>query len=250
MQSKGNKPIIVSSTTVTQQEEKNPVESLKKKSSVFKILLIAGTLIIVGGSFFIWKKFSDEKQQSINLEKQRVEQIINEVNQAITAQNYDLAFSTLNNINWQLNPDANSQYVEQYNIQRENLRKILLPLKSQDSIKKVEIALQLSTDQIKQDSIQKADTLITSQLTLISGGCSNDGCTLVFKNKEGSEMVSTQFPDKIIQFDNDEDSGGALVNSKYLNKKYSITYKLKNVHHEESNSDDIEMVIEEMKMIK
>ena len=56
-------------------------------------------------------------------------------------------------------------------------------------------------------------------------------------------MISTQFPDKIIQFDNGGDSGEALVNSKYLNKKYLITYKLKNVHHEESNSDDIEIVI-------
>lgn len=90
----------------------------------------------------------------------------------------------------------------------------------------------------------------TEELKLVSGGCSDDGCSLVFVNGVGKEIISTQFPDKIIQFDNDGDSGGALVNSKYLNKKYSITYKLKNVHHEESNSDDIEMVIEEMKMIK
>jgi hypothetical protein len=90
----------------------------------------------------------------------------------------------------------------------------------------------------------------TEEFKLISGGCSDDGCTLVFINGDGKEIISTQFPEKIIQFDTDGDSGAAVANAKYLNKKYLITYKLKNVHHEESNSDDIEMVIEEMKMIK
>lgn len=89
----------------------------------------------------------------------------------------------------------------------------------------------------------------TEELTLISGNCSEDGCTFTFRNAEDVNLISSQLPENVVEYSDDE-NGGTDVKKKYLNKKYSIKYKMQNVHHEASNSVNIEMVIEEMIMIK
>lgn len=221
---KSNKqnPIIFNSPII-QHGNKKPDESKKKQSSFLKIFGIIGIVITIGVSIFIWKQHNDEKEQFINLEKQRVEQTIAQVNQAIAQQNYEFALSMLNNINWQLNPDDNKQFVEQYNNQRETLRQI----------------------------IQKADTLIIEQLTLISSGVSNEGGRyFIFKNKKGEEINASQLPENAVKYSDSAMYVGdvARVEEKYLNKKYTLKYKLKRVHHqdEESISDYFEMIISEM----
>lgn len=85
-------------------------------------------------------------------------------------------------------------------------------------------------------------TELTEEFTLISGGCHEDGCTFVFKNGQQKEIISSSIPDNILEFDETEE-GGTTVKDKYLNKKYSITYKMGTVHHEASDSDNEEMII-------
>ena len=88
----------------------------------------------------------------------------------------------------------------------------------------------------------KQETEITEELTLITGGCHEDGCTYVFKDKNQKELISSEVPENVFEYYNTEE-GGAVVTDKYLNKKYSVTYKMGIVHHEASNSDNEEMII-------
>jgi len=128
--------------TIKEQPVKQPGEisitaQAEKRFSLVKIFLVVGIIAALGVAVFLWGKYSDAKSQSINLEKQRLEQIIAQVNQAVAQQQYELALRTLDNINWQLNRDDNKEYVEQYNNQRENLRQIIAPLNNrQDSLNK------------------------------------------------------------------------------------------------------------------
>ena len=81
---------------------------------------------------------------------------------------------------------------------------------------------------------------------LVQGACSDDGCTFIFKDNTQKEFITSSLPEQSVEYNNTPE-GGTVVNEKYLNKKYNITYTLQNVHHEASNSDNMEMVIKEMK---
>ena len=111
------------------------VEPEKKKSSTTKILLIVLALVIVATAALVLttnnsQKSNDKTEQSINDEKARLGIIINEVNQAVSDKKYDDALLQINSINWLYDPSSNKGYVDQYNSQRENLRKTIVELKS------------------------------------------------------------------------------------------------------------------------
>ena len=116
-------------------------EPEKKKSSTSKILLIVLALVIVASAALVLttnnsQKSTDKTEQSINEEKARLEVIIHEVNQAVSDGKYDDALLQINSINWLYDPTANKGYVDQYNSQRENLRKTIVELKvNQDAEK-------------------------------------------------------------------------------------------------------------------
>lgn len=99
--------------------------------------------------------------------------------------------------------------------------------------------------QSKQDSIPKENIFIKEELTLISGRYSDDGGTFVFKNEKGDEMTASQLPEE-----NSVEFSDNVVQRKYINKKYLIKYLMKTIHHEASNSDNVEMVIEEMTTVE
>jgi hypothetical protein len=108
----------------------------QKKSWGLRILLIVLGIVIAGGAFFYMTNSSlksNEKTKSVNDEKARLELIINEVNEAVKAKNYDEALLKINSINWLYEPGANKDYVDQYNLQRENLRKTIEDLKASPS---------------------------------------------------------------------------------------------------------------------
>ena len=108
----------------------------QKKSWVPRILLIVLGIAIVAGGFFYMTNSSlksNEKTKSVNDEKARLEIIINDVNEAVKAKNYDDALLKINSINWLYEPGANKDYVDQYNLQRENLRKTIEDLKANSS---------------------------------------------------------------------------------------------------------------------
>lgn len=94
----------------------------------------------------------------------------------------------------------------------------------------------------KEKELSKVNAVLTEELTLISGGCFEEGCTYVFKNKDQKEIISSKVPENVFEYYNPEE-GGAVILDKYLNKKYFVTYKMEIVHHEESNSDNEEMII-------
>ena len=116
-------------------------EPEKKKSSISKILLIVLALVIVASAALVLttnnsQKSTDKTEQSINEEKARLEEIIHEVKQAVSDGKYDDALLQINSINWLYDPTANKGYVDQYNSQRENLRKTIVELKvNQDAEK-------------------------------------------------------------------------------------------------------------------
>lgn len=122
----------------------------------------------------------------------------------------------------------------------------------QDSINE-HMAATLAVQTAKQDSINAynvSQPSITEELKLVSGDCTDDGCTFLFKNKEGKKIVSSQLPENSVEFDDFENSGASSVKPKYLNKKYSVQYKIGSVFHEPTNSYNDEMIISKMELIK
>lgn len=91
-------------------------------------------------------------------------------------------------------------------------------------------------------------TSITGVFTLISGNCSEDGCTYTFKNDRGKKVYASIIPETVVQFNDME--FGREIKKEFLNKKYSLKYSIKKVYHEESNSSSEEMIISEMTLIK
>ena len=115
------------------------VEPVKKKSSTAWIYITILIIVLVGAGVFVMtntssQKNKDKTEQSVNAEKERLEVIINEVNQDVTDKKYDDALLKINSINWLYEPDANKGYVDQYNSQRENLRNTIEQLKSNQSL--------------------------------------------------------------------------------------------------------------------
>lgn len=179
--------------TVIQETEIPVIKQKKKQFSFLKIFLIIGIIIALGVATFLWKKYTDAKLESTNLEKQRVEQIIAQVNQAVAQQNYELALSTLDNINWQLNPEDNKQFVEQYNNQRENLRQIITPLKAQQDSMKLAAAFAATQQQAGIDTsiILKENEVAGLKLPFEERDI-RSGISQAFKNYDVKKIIGQQ----------------------------------------------------------
>ena len=100
--------------------------SLKKNklSGFQKGLIIFGIIIGVYSLILIWADSSSEKyQQEItqkeNYEIERINQIIQKVNEAVSNQQYELALINVNSIKWMLN--TNKDNIERYNLIKEDL---------------------------------------------------------------------------------------------------------------------------------
>ena len=101
------------------------------QSNLTAIFSIIGIIVILVALIIIWQKNNSDKENLLSNEKERVELIITEVNQAISQTKYETALKYLDSIAWKLNPENNKELVEQYNIRRETLRQIIDSLISQ-----------------------------------------------------------------------------------------------------------------------
>ncbi|MDD4968181.1 MAG: hypothetical protein PHT07_02010 [Paludibacter sp.] len=156
-------PVIPQAPKAAATPHQSYVEPEKKKSSTSKILLIILAIVLVGSAVFVMtyntsQKSKDKTEQSVNDEKARLQIVINEVNQAVSDKKYDDALLKINSINWLYEPDANKGYVDQFNSQRENLRKTIEQLKENQSLEDQKQATQKATEAIPQ-SEQMADTI-------------------------------------------------------------------------------------------
>jgi len=150
----------VSSATPPQQS----YEPEPKKSSTSKILLIVLAIVLIGSAVFVMtyntsQKSKDKTEQSVNDEKARLEILINEVNQAVSDKKYDDALLKINSVNWLYEPDQNKGYVDQYNSQRENLRKTIEQLKTNQGQEEQKQA----TDKAIESAVQTEQTGDTIQ---------------------------------------------------------------------------------------
>jgi len=135
-----------------------------KKSSTSKILLIILAIVLIGSAVFVMtyntsQKSKDKTEQSVNDEKARLDIIINEVNQAVSDKKYDDALLKINSVNWLFEPDQNKGYVDQYNSQRENLRKTIEQLKTNQGMEDQKQA----TDKAIESAVQTQQTTDTIQ---------------------------------------------------------------------------------------
>jgi glycerol-3-phosphate cytidylyltransferase-like family protein len=152
-------PVIHQAPRVTATPQQPVHEPEIKKSSTSKILLIILAIVLVGSAIFVMtyntsQKSKDKTEQSVNDEKARLEIVINEVNQAVSDKKYDDALLKINSINWLFEPDQNKGYVDQYNSQRENLRKTIEQLKTNQTM---EVQKQ-ATDKTIESTIQTEQT--------------------------------------------------------------------------------------------
>lgn len=91
----------------------------KNKLSGFqKGLIIAGIVIGVYALIFVWadsssEKYQQERTQKENYERERIERIIEKVNQAMTDKQYELALTNANSIQWMV--DNDDSHIAQYN---------------------------------------------------------------------------------------------------------------------------------------
>jgi len=127
-------PVIIDAPKVTVTPQQPVSAPEKKKSSTTKVLLIILAIVVVGTAVLTLAynaslKSKDKTEQSVNDEKARLQVVINDVNQTVSDKKYDDALLKVNSINWLYEPDANKGYVDQYNSQRENLRKTIEQLK-------------------------------------------------------------------------------------------------------------------------
>lgn len=116
-----------------------------------------------------------------------------------------------------------------------------------------EVKIQTHTEPVETTSLEQKNAFIAKEevgeFVLIFGGCHEDGCTFEFMNSKKEKLYSSSVPDNILKYDN-TDEGGTAVKEEFLNKTYRVTYKMKKVHHEASNSENIEMVIIKINPIK
>ncbi len=156
-------PVIPQAPKVTATPPQPPYEPVKKKSAtawIFGILLV---LVLGGAAAYMLTNNSSQQsmnktEQSINDEKNRLQVVVSEVNQAVIDKKYDEALLKVNSINWLFEPDNHKGYVEQYNNERENLRHTIEQLKTNQSSDDRKQATEKANDASLQTE-QKGDSI-------------------------------------------------------------------------------------------
>jgi len=152
-------PVYHHAPPVTATPQQPVWQAEKKKSSTPGILIVLLAIVLVGAAVFVMtnnssQKNKDKTEQSVNIEKARLELIINEVNQAVNDKKYDEALLKINSVNWLYEPDLNKGYVDQYNSQRENLRNTIEQLKASE---REEVRIQ-ATEEANKVTVQPEQT--------------------------------------------------------------------------------------------
>lgn len=124
------------------------------------IKIILGLLLIIGTSYFVLATFSGKEKESNDLaisdEKNRIENIIQDVHQAVSEKKYEQALLIVENINWLLSPGENTDYVNQYKEQRENMRQTIIRLKEEQ-----EMQVRQEAGQMALAELEKAQNIET-----------------------------------------------------------------------------------------
>jgi len=142
-----------------------PVQEAKKSSTSKILLIVLAVLLLVGAGIFYTtfnssKESQSKTEQSVNDEKARLQVIIDDVNQAVNEKRYDDALLKINSINWLYQPDANKGYVDQYNVQRENLRNTIEQMKLNDHLEQQNSATEKANAATStQPAAQSADSI-------------------------------------------------------------------------------------------
>ncbi len=155
-----NKEASYTSSDSNSQQSSLPGETKGKFSRLNKGLIIFGVICGVYAFLYLWadsssKEIQNERVQKENEEKQRIEQVIAHVNEAVSNQQFDLALTSLNSITW--NIDNNQEYIGKYEALRENLRATIQLLKHEkDSLELVQNTVDLEIA-LRKDSIWNAE---------------------------------------------------------------------------------------------
>lgn len=159
--SQNSKYPVDNNIAVTQEQEASqrpvspaPVKSLNIKIN-WKIIFVAVVILIAG---FIYNEWIDNRRikiYAIENEQQRIQSVINIINESIKKQEYDVALLMANQIQWQYDPQNNEQYVKQYEKQRADLSKSISQFKNEmiNAYQQQELAVQ------KQDLYNAIDEL-------------------------------------------------------------------------------------------
>ncbi len=159
------KPVYNKKESHTSSDSSSPQASLPREtrgklSRLHKGLIIFGVIFCAYAILFMWadsssKEIQKERVQKENEEKQRIEHVITEVNEAVSNQQFDLALTCLNSITWNL--DNNREYLEKYEAMRESLRATIQQLKRErDSLEQVQNTIDMEIA-YRNDSIWNAE---------------------------------------------------------------------------------------------
>lgn len=107
-----------------------PVRSLNIKVN-WKIISLAIVILIVGFNYNEWIDSRRIKIYAIENEQQRIQSVINNINESIKKQEYDVALLMANQIQWQYDPQNNEEYVKQYEKQQADLTKSITQFKEE-----------------------------------------------------------------------------------------------------------------------
>jgi uncharacterized membrane protein YhaH (DUF805 family) len=211
-----------------------PVPSTKNKSGSFfsKIILVFTGIIIISSLvyYFNYKSSAEinyANEQAINSENQRLQAVISQINELALQNNYNEALLQINNINWIYKPSSYKDYVQQYNLQRENLKQTILELKAERvvSVQNDDLQPQTEEDNWKsyvinfQNALSKKDekTLISLVAPNLPGfGTSAEWVSSVLSNN----IQLTLIKENIIKVDKDIYNG----HDKKLCYEYTCLY--------------------------
>lgn len=161
-------PVKVDNTNVKSQESISHSKSEVSPSTTFsfkksnlsgfqKGLIITGIIIALYALIIIWtdsksEKYQQERMQNENYEHERIERIIEKVNQAISEKQYELALSNANTIQWMAENDDN--HISQYNA-----------IKS-DFIKTINQLIKENKEALEEEQRVKSEEIATQQAYL------------------------------------------------------------------------------------
>lgn len=131
-----------------------------KRSGSHKKYVFAVVVLLILASVFTWMQYStnkshQEKAKLDLIERERIQNIVSSVNEAVSKHDYDLALVILNSIQWTL--DNDKENILKYELQRENMKIAIMRLKKEkDSLELVQNAIDLEIA-MRKDSIWQAE---------------------------------------------------------------------------------------------